>query len=143
MSKTLDSWPSKDGLRVGFLNINHVLNKITDVSHILDNSGKHFHVFGFAESRLSKHISDSEVSVPGYNIIRKDPLRPMETGLLVYIHQSIDFKQVDPPNHFGIESLWVQVKFKRSKPVLFGFMYKKPQLNVLFGETTLSTCLRI
>ena len=65
MPITINTWPSKDGLRIGYLNINHAINKLTDIPSILFNSGRNFHVFCFAESRLSNHVSDSDVSMPG------------------------------------------------------------------------------
>ena len=30
-------------------------------------------LFGLAESRLSNHISDSDATIPGYNVMRLDP----------------------------------------------------------------------
>ena len=41
-----DHWPLKDGLRIGHLNINHLINKMSDVSHVVHNSqpyGRGFH----------------------------------------------------------------------------------------------------
>ena len=47
---TRDHWPLKDGLRIGHLNINHLINKMSDASHIVHNSkpyGRGFHIFCF------------------------------------------------------------------------------------------------
>ena len=30
MPITINTWPSKDGLRIGYLNINHAINKLTE-----------------------------------------------------------------------------------------------------------------
>lgn len=124
-----DAWPLKDGLRVGHLNINSVINKLADVSTILFNNGKNFHVFCFSESRLSSHISDAELSIPGYNIIRKDADGPNRTGLLVYVNQCIKYKLLP---HFDIpelETLWLEVSLKKHKPVLIGLCYRNPSEN--------------
>ena len=63
MSDNPNPWLLKDGLRVGHLNVNHVISKITEISSILTNSGKNFHIFGCSESRLSSAISDSDISL--------------------------------------------------------------------------------
>ena len=65
---TLNAWPSKEGLCIGYLDINHALNKLTDISSILENYGKYFHVFCLSESCLSDWILDSNIAIPGYSI---------------------------------------------------------------------------
>ena len=60
------NWPQKDGLRIGHLNINSILNKISDVHTLLNNSDKPFHIFGFTESRLSNVIPDNDIHVYGF-----------------------------------------------------------------------------
>ena len=66
------------------VSINHAINKLTDISSILFNSGRNFHVFCFAESRLSNHVSDSDVSMPGYSVMHLDLKTHKDTGLLLY-----------------------------------------------------------
>ena len=126
MCHTLKTWPSKEGLRIGYLNINHALNKLTEMSSILHNSGKNFHMFCFAESRLSDRISDSDVSVPGYNVIRRDSELTKETGLLLYFNQSVILKRLSHLESFQVESIWVETKVKHSKPLIIGFIYRNP-----------------
>lgn len=91
---TIKTWPSKDGFRVGFLNINRVISKLDELSSILFNSGRQFHVFCCAESRLTKNISDTDVAIPGYNIIRLDPVLPKQTGLILYISHTVTYKRI-------------------------------------------------
>ena len=126
MSTTVNAWPSKDGLKIGHLNINHAINKQTDIMSILSNSGNNFHIFCFSESRLSDQISDTDMSVSGYNIIRRDPKFQKETGLLVYINNSIKVKRISMLEKDFIESIWIEVNLKRTKPILVGFIYRNP-----------------
>ena len=84
MPSTIDTWPSKDGLQVGFLNINSARDKKDDISNILRNSGNNFHIFCFAESRSSYLMPDSNITMPGYDIIFLDSLAPKATGLLLF-----------------------------------------------------------
>ena len=123
---TKSNWPAKEGIRIGYLNINSVANKIDEVSNILANSGKPYHLFCFAESRLSSKNSDSDLAMPGYNIVRLDPTVFNETGLLVYISQSISFKRTTAFENYHIESTWLEVNLKRHKPIMVGFLYRNP-----------------
>ena len=84
MPLALNSWPSEPGLRIGYLNINNARNKIDNIVTILHNSGKHFQVFCFAESRLSSQVADSEMQIAVCNILRLDPTDLKTTGLLLY-----------------------------------------------------------
>ena len=54
---TSDHWPLKDGLRIGHLNINHLINKMSDASHLVHNSkpyGRGFHIY--IQHRLEQHM---------------------------------------------------------------------------------------
>ena len=126
MSSSHDEWPCKSGLRIGHLNVNHAHNKIPEISSILENSGKNFHVFGLSETRLKKEISNTELNIPGYSIIRRDPIIHKETGLAIYIHNSVNFRHVPHLEQHHIESVWLEVCLKNSPPVLIGFCYRNP-----------------
>ena len=76
MPITKETWPSNEGLRVGFLNINNARNKTEEIASIVQGFGKGFHFYCFAESRLSDVIPDSDLLIPGYDIIRLDPHSP-------------------------------------------------------------------
>ena len=113
MSSSHDQWPSKPGLRIRHLNVNHVHNKISEISSILENSGKSFHIFGLSESRLKNEISNTELSIPGYSIIRRDPISHKEIGLAIYIHNSVNFRHVSRLEQHQAESMWLEVCLKR------------------------------
>ena len=91
---TSDHWPLKDGLRNGHLNINHLRNKMSAASHIIHNSkpyGRGFHIFCccFSESKLNNHMDDKDIAIEGFHVIRKDPQIQRETGLVVYVHETV------------------------------------------------------
>ena len=88
MSTSNDSWPTRDVLRCAHLNINHAINKLTDTASVSFNSGKKYNIRGLSESRLSTHISNSDISIPGYSSVLMDPKQHKETGLVIYIHDS-------------------------------------------------------
>ena len=83
-------------------------------------------MFCFSESRLNDHIDDKEVSIAGFHIIRKDPLDRKETGLIVYINEHVSFKRLIRYEEYGIECVWLEVKMKKSSPILVSFLYRNP-----------------
>ena len=103
-----------------------IINNLTDICSILFISERNFHVFCFAEFRLSNHVSDSDVSMPGYSVIRLDPKTHKDTGLLLYFSHSVNLKRASHLEQHNTESIWIEVCLKRSKPILTGFTYRNP-----------------
>ena len=124
-------WLTGNGLKVGYLNACHLLNKIPDVLPILSNMDDPFHVFGFSETRLSEVVSDSMIAIPGYNLVRREPKCKLETGIVTYVHNSINFKRLNDFENHQIECIWIEVRLKRNKPILIGMLYRNP------GEKTM------
>ena len=119
-------WLSKIGFKVGYLNVCHLLNKVSEVHPILSNKNDLVHVFGFSESRLSDLVSDNVISVPDYSLIRQDAKTKMETGLIIYVHKSVNYRQINLFDKYRIECIWLEVNLKGSKPILLGFIYRNP-----------------
>ena len=90
------------------------------------NSDKNLHIRGLSESRLSSHISDSDISMPGYKIVRMDPKQHKETSLVVYIHYSLTLKRLHHLEQHAVESVRIEVNLKRASPLLLGFVYRNP-----------------
>ena len=134
---SVGEWPTKEGLRIGYMNINHLLNKRDEFSSIIFNSGKQFHLFCCAESWLTKDIPDSDISIPGYNLDRLDrnaKVNPLQTGLILYSSISLTYKRITAFENCGVESMWIEISIKRSKPVLAGFLYRNPSEHVDWFE---------
>ena len=126
MSANSIPWLKEQGLRVGHLNINHMINKLTEVSSILANAGKSFHIFGFSECHFPPGVSKDDISFPGYEPVRNKPTHDLETGLLMYIHQSIRFNRIKSLEQHNVETLWIEIQMKYSKPFLLCFLYRNP-----------------
>ena len=126
MNQDQNCWPSRDGLRIGHLNINHVLNKTTDVTTAISNSGKQFHLFGLSESRLTDNIPSPDLLIPDYTIIRRDAKANGEAGLLIYISDAIPFKHLFRLDQPGVEAVWLEISIAKSAPILVGFCYRNP-----------------
>ena len=130
MNGNQNCWPSRDGLRLGHLNINHVYNKISDVTTTLSNSGRPFHVFGLSESRLTINMPSCDLAIPGYTILRRDPKTSNETGLIIYISNSLSYKHLSHLDHPGVESIWLEICIAKSSPILVGYCYRNPASRV-------------
>ena len=130
MNPDQNCWPSRDGLRIGHLNINHVLIKTTDVTTAISNSGKQFHLFGFSRSHLTDNIPSSDLLIPDYTIIRRDAKANSEAGLLIYISDAIPFKHLHHLDQPRVETVWLEISIAKLALILVGFCYGNPALRV-------------
>ena len=130
MTVNQNCWPSRDGLRIGHLNINHVYSKITDVITTLSNSGRPFHIFGFSESRLTTNMPSCVLYIPGYTILRRDSKAANETGLIIYISNVLSYKHMSHLDQPGIEATWLEISTSKSTPILLGYCYRNPASRV-------------
>ena len=130
MSIDQNYWPSREGLGIGHLNSNHVFNKITDVTTIICNSGKQFHLFVFSESHLTDKIPSCDLMIPDYTVVRKDAITNNETGLLIYIIDTISYKHLSHLDQPVVEAVWLEISVAKSSPILVGFCYRNPACRV-------------
>ena len=123
-------------LRVGHQNVYHLHNKVLDLSVFfffflffffsflsvfLNQSAPSYNLFGVTESRLDFRISDQDVNIPDYRIQRKDSTAVGQTGIAVYIHDSIadiTHRRHDLESDF-VECIWLELKLNANAPSLF------------------------
>ena len=70
-----------------------------------------YQLFGITESRLDSRITDHSISIPNYYIMRRDPQLPEQTGISVYVHQSVQaitHRRKDPENDQS-ECVWLEL----------------------------------
>ena len=58
------------GFKVGHLNVNRLFNKLDSVKELIDKYS--FDILALSETWLTSEISDSEIFIKGYLIVRKD-----------------------------------------------------------------------
>ena len=75
---------SESRLRVGHLNVYHLLNKVPDISSFLNIELPCIHLLGLSETRLDYRISDESIAIPQYLTFRRDAIKQGETGLAIY-----------------------------------------------------------
>ena len=117
-----------DKLGIGYLNIYHLYNKIHEINIQLNRSKYTTHILGLSETKLHENITDEDINIPNYTLIRKDKTKQYEHGLIAYVHSSISksIKRRSDLEHREIESLWVEICQEKSKPKLLCFLYRRP-----------------
>ena len=78
------------GLKIASLNINSLLRHVDELRLMLSDS--EIDVFAINESKIDNSVKDSEISIPGYNMIRKDRNR-FGGGVVVYIRETYSFNE--------------------------------------------------
>lgn len=80
---------SMNGLKVGHLNVNGLLNKLHEIKIMLQETK--FDVLGITETHLHKDIKDEQIHIDGYKIARKD--RDSKTnnwgGSLIFYRENV------------------------------------------------------
>ena len=95
----------KQGLKIDCLNVRSLYRKIDEVHHII--LSKNFHIFGINETWLDSFITDDELSLEGYDLIRCDRNRH-GGGVCLFIKQSISYNVLQDVNNC-VESVWIKV----------------------------------
>ena len=112
--KLLKSKSNQEGnISFGHLNIRSLHSKIDQVSHIVKQYN--YDVFAVCETWLDDTIADSEIAIDGYDIYRRD--RSNDTrggGVCLYVKQMLDFTVRNDLQDINIESLWGEVKCRKS-----------------------------
>ena len=116
-------------LRVGHQNVYHLYNKVPDLCVFLSQSTPNYNIFGITESRLNSRISDQDINIPNYCILRKDSLVIGQTGIAVHIHNSIadiTRRRQDLASDL-VECIWLELKPSTNAPNIFVFFFiQKP-----------------
>ena len=113
---------------IGHLNIYHLANKIADVCSLLNRTPK-VHLLGLSEAWLNCDHTDEMLSVPHYQIIRRDTAKQGHTGIAVYIHDNIYpfVKRRTDLESTEVECIWLEIKCSMSSPLLLAYMYRHPR----------------
>ena len=118
--------PKCRGFKMASLNITSLLKHIDELRIILNDQS--IDVLAINETRLDENISDQEVNVQGYDIIRRD--RPINGrfggGVCFYISSNINYSiRKDLDNQF-LEILSIEIRKPNSKPFVVTSWYRPP-----------------
>ena len=126
----LDDLPNVRGFKTAPLNVRSILNKMDDVRFLLRN--KHFDIFTVSKTWLNSSIKDSEVSIPGYTLVRHDRTGKRGGGTAMYVRDGIPYKHRMDLTAENIETCWVEVNRQKCKRLFVGCVYRPP--NVCFDS---------
>ena len=62
------------------------------------------------ETWLSPEIPDSSISIPGYNLFRRDRIEAPGGGVCVYVDQNIPCKLLEFNDQTELESIWISMR---------------------------------
>ena len=114
------------GLKLASLNITSLVNHIDELRVFLARN--RVDVLAINETRLDANIMDSEVYIPGYEIIRRDRCINGRHGggVCFYVRLTINFSLRPDLSCQEIESLCIEIRKPNSKPFLITTWYRPP-----------------
>ena len=115
-------------LNIAHLNVNGLRSKL-DFVKILLNQEK-FDVFCVNETKIDSTVSDSDISIPGYISYRQD--RTLHGGgSIIYCSKNLQTKKNNRLSSKKFESVWVEVRFKKTKPIYVCSLYRPPSTKAM------------
>ena len=116
--------PSQRGFKLASLNINKLITHIDQLRILLaDNE---IDILSFNETKLNETISDNEVNISGYDIIRRDRITNGGGGVCFYVKSSINFTIRNDLNMDILENLCLEIRKPRSKLFVVATWYRPP-----------------
>ena len=112
----------KRGLHFIHININSLLPKIEELRSIALKSN--VAIIGITESKLDDSVSNSEIDIDNYTLIRCDRNRH-GGGVACYIRDDINFTQKSIFDS-EIENIFIDVLLPKTKPFTVGIFYRPP-----------------
>ena len=123
---------SSKGLHLCNLNIQHILPKLDELRTIM-STDKCPDVLGVCETFLASHVSDGQISIEGYDLIRKDRSDTQDKcarggGLIFYYRNTLNCKRRPELEISKLETIWVELSLPNSKPILICTVYRPPSV---------------
>ena len=108
------------------LNVNSLLPKIDELRHMarLSNAA----VIGICESKLDKSITNSEILIDNYDLLRCDRNRN-GGGVACYIRNDLSYIQKNLfPNN--IDNVFFEIHLPKTKAITVGIAYRRPNQSI-------------
>lgn len=121
--------PVSKGLVLAHLNVCSIRNKVHELNYLI--TVNNIHILAISETHLDATVLDTEVTIDGYNIFRRDSDKH-GGGIALYIRNSFPATQCSEFMSDSLESLWVKVHLSHLKPVLIGCCYRPPETDAKY-----------
>ena len=102
------------------LNIQHIVPKIDEL-HITMAHAHSPDIFGMCETFLTSSVSDDQMAVDGFDLMRKDRSDTQNKaggGVILYYRKSINCERKCDIEISNIETLWAEITLLNAKPFL-------------------------
>ena len=118
------------GLSIAHLNIRGPLNKIDQIRYLLV---KHrFSILHLSETFSTSKIVPELVSIPGYNIVRRDRVGRLVGGIVTFIEFSLPYKPISVLNSTLSETMTIKISSGHCKPFPTTAIYHPPNSPALW-----------
>ena len=118
--------PNNRGFKMACLNITSLSKHIDELRVLLQNNN--LDLLAINETRLNETIADNEISISGYNIVRRD--RPLNGrnggGVCFYVRSNINYIVREDLVSDQLENLSFEIIKPRSKPFIVATWYRPP-----------------
>ena len=111
------------GLKIANLNVNSLMKHLDEIRLILSN--KALDILAINESKIDNQISNDEIHIHGFNIIRKDRNR-FGGGVVLYIRDTISFSDRKDIIPDGLEMVCIELNLPYNKSLLISTWYRPP-----------------
>lgn len=129
LNDTFNCFESK-GLHFIHFNIRSLFPKLAELKTFI--SKYKFAVIALSETWLDSSVTDSEVHLDGFSIVRRDRDR-QGGGVCLYISNDLAFTERKDLDTDKLEAVWVNLLLPKSKPILIGSCYR-PRRQSVFTE---------
>lgn len=122
--------PTIRGFKISHLNVRSITHKMDSIRLLLKD--KTFDIFTVSETWLNPRITDAEITIPGYSVVRKDRTS-RGGGVAIFIRDEIPFKirRDIATNTANYESLLIEINRHKCKKQFVCCIYKPPDYRVL------------
>ena len=127
-----------NGMHFLHLNARSIIPKMDEIKLLVKNSRPA--VLGITETWLDDSVSDSEIAIDDYVIIRKNRNRE-GGGVLMFIHKELAFNPRDDMNNNSYESIWIELLLPKTRPIIVGTCYRPPKENDFYSSLE-ETCYK-
>lgn len=83
-------------------------------------------VICISETWIDETVTNSEIKIPGYNVIRKDRNKN-GGGVCMYIITGVAYNQRTDLAHDSLEAIWCDILLPKTKPFIIGCCYRPPK----------------
>ena len=110
------------------INARSIVKKVSDIEVYVET--EHPDILLITESWLKEEISNNEIQINGYNILRRDRIGSIGGGCLIYYAKALNVKEISLPNNVinsepYIQTLWMQIS-THSITQTIGLCYNSP-----------------